>query len=72
MLPVPLSVTAHQGASEKDRLTGTLKHRAAGETATASTNRIMGFIGITEVPAHVYFSFAPAYCALIKIKAYDA
>lgn len=48
MLPVPLSVTAHQGPCSKARLSETLKQSAAAETATASTNRIMAFIGITR------------------------
>jgi len=72
MLPVPMSATAHQGASEKARPAGTLKYSAAAEVAPTSTNRIKDFIDVTEVPAQMYLSFALAYCALIKIKADDA
>lgn len=48
MLPVPLLVTAHQGPCSKARLSETLKQSAAAVTATASTNRIVPFIGITR------------------------
>lgn len=45
-LPSPRFTTAHQGPCSKARLSGTLKHSAAVETATTSINRMMVFIEI--------------------------
>jgi hypothetical protein len=65
-LPFPELTTAHQGPCSKALLTGTLKHSAVAETATASTNRMLNFIGIPPIVDATY-----PFAGLLSIDPYQ-